>query len=241
MARPVRSVVLCLLLACVLPPAVRAADPPAASAASPAPGMRTLYLIRHGYYDARDPADARVGKHLDSLGHAQARLAGARLAALPVKMRSLVSSTLTRARETADDMGGILGMEVARDSLLNECTPWANRKDIRYDTPDEPDSAVAQLERAWARYARPAAGADEHDVLVCHGNVIRWFVCKALGVDTRQWGSMDIANGSVTAIVVRPDGATRLAFFSDIGHLPLASQTWAGRGPGWAGPPGPRR
>jgi serine/threonine-protein phosphatase PGAM5 len=225
-----------LWLVAVVVPAAFAADPPAAPA-----GVRTLYLIRHGFYDFRDSTDDRVGRHLDSLGHAQARLVGARLAALPVKMSSLVSSELTRARETADDMAGPLGLTPARDSLLNECTPWANRPDIRYETPDEPDSAVARLERAWARYVRPAGAADEHDVLVCHGNVIRWFVCRALGADTRQWGSMDIGNGSITAILVRPDGATRLAIFSDVGHLPLETQTWAGRGPGWSGKRAPPR
>jgi serine/threonine-protein phosphatase PGAM5 len=203
--------------------------------------MRTLYLIRHGYYDAKDPADARVGKHLDSLGRAQALAAGERLKSLPVKMNRVVSSNFSRAMETGDIIAATLGMTCTRDSLIRECTPWSSRKDIRYDYPGEnPDSAGVELERAWAKYAVPSPNGPSHDVLVCHGNVIRWFVMKALGADTKQWGSMDIANGSITIITIRPDGMVRLVTFDAFAHIPLEKQTFAGRGPGWVERAAPR-
>ena len=85
-------------------------------------------------------------------------------------------------------------------------------------------------------YARATAGTTTHDVLVCHGNVIRWFVCKALGVDLNQWTRMDIANASLTVITIRSDGTTRLEIFGEVAHLPIAKQTWSGKGPGWAAP-----
>jgi hypothetical protein len=44
---------------------------------------------------------------------------------------------------------------------------------------------------------------------------------------------MDIANGSLTVIAVRPDGSVRLVTFSDASHLPISKQTWAGNGAGW--------
>ena len=82
---------------------------------------------------APSPADAKTppnqsprsgsGVHYIYLGHEQARLIGARLAALPVKFDRLVSSEFLRASQTADDLGRILRMTPVRDSLLNECEP----------------------------------------------------------------------------------------------------------------------
>jgi serine/threonine-protein phosphatase PGAM5 len=89
------------------------------------------------------------------------------------------------------------------------------------------------LAAAWAKYVTPTPDADTHDLLVCHGNVIRWMVAKAMGSDSRTWTHMDIANASLTVISVRPDGTVRLVMYSDVGHMPVDKQTWAGRGAGW--------
>jgi serine/threonine-protein phosphatase PGAM5 len=220
---------LALLALTLAAPAARCAE----SAPKPA-GVRYLYLIRHGMYDRVEHADDRVANGLDSLGREQARLIGARLTSLPVPMTSLVSSDLTRARETADLIGRALHMTAECDSLLRECTPAAERADYMKDHSHE-DVALcdSQLVAAWEKYARPSPAADARDVLVCHANVIRWFVSRALGLDTRNWSRMDIANGSLTVIAVRADGSTRLAAFSDGGHLPVPRQTWTGRGAGW--------
>jgi serine/threonine-protein phosphatase PGAM5 len=208
-----------------------------ATAATPPTGLRTIYLIRHGFYDRADSSDDRVGKHLVQIGRDQALLVGKRLSELPVKMTTLTSSTLTRAMETADLMGQTLHMSVTRDSLLSECTPPRNRAGTTRD-PDSTEAAAAeiQLQQAWAKYMRPSPDGDAHDVLVCHGNVIRWMTCKALGVDTKQWATMDIGNGSLTVIVIRPDGTLRLVTFSDVGHLPVEKQTWSGKGGNWTAP-----
>jgi hypothetical protein len=47
---------------------------------------------------------------------------------------------------------------------------------------------------------------------------------------------MEIANASLTILAVRPDGTSRLVSFSDVGHLPVARQTWTGKGAGWSAP-----
>lgn len=72
-----------------------------------------------------------------------------------------------------------------------------------------------------------------HDVLVCHGNVIRWFVSRVLSGNGRLWRGMAIANASIAVIAVRADGSTRVAAFSDTGHIPADKQTWTGDGAGW--------
>ena len=210
----------------------RAADPPHI-----VPGVRYIYLIRHGVYDRDDKADDRVGNGLNALGREQARLIGERLAKLPVRMTSLVSSDYTRARETADIMGRMLELTSGRDSLLHECTPPSERATIMdQHSAQELGSCEASLAAVWAKYMRPSPGADHHDVLVCHGNVIRWLTSRSLGVDTRHWSSMEIANASLTVILVRADSTTRLVMFNDVGHLPVDRQTWTGSGAGWGSP-----
>jgi len=217
------------------PAAVVAA--PAAPAAPAGKGIRTLYLIRHGFYVADSTADPNLGPGLNALGREQAAIVGRYMATLPVRMNSLTSSMLTRARETADLMTLTMRMRVERDSLLNECGPRSdNPAQNRGDTEAEIAASDAQLEAAWAKYVRPSPDADTHDVLVAHGNVIRWFVAKTVAGDTKRWGTMDIAHCSVTALTVRPDGSVRLVMFSDLNDLPLDKQTWAGRGAGWVKP-----
>lgn len=219
---------------------VRGAPSPTPPSAPAAPqrqaprGVRYVYLIRHGMYDRVDSLDDRVANGLSRLGHEQAMLLAERLAALPVKARLLVSSDFTRARETADDIAGVLGMKAERDTLIEECSPPSDRpgQDRGRDSADV-SSCEAKLRSAWEKYFRPSPEADAHDLLVCHGNVIRWFVNRAMGNDVRRWASMDIGNASLTIIAVRADGTTHLVMYSDVGHLPPEKQTWLGRGPGW--------
>lgn len=198
-------------------------------AADAARGIRTLYLVRHGHYDNVSGADSRTANALNELGREQARLTGARLAAFPIRFTRLVSSEYTRARETAEIIGTALGLENERDERLNETTPPG--VGLAADQLDA--GAEAQLEAAWAHFTAPNRGGDTHELLVCHGNVTRWFVCRALGVDTQRWTRMEVANCSITMIQVRPDGSTRVQQFNEIAHIPVEKQTWSGKGPAW--------
>jgi serine/threonine-protein phosphatase PGAM5 len=210
-----------------------AADPPATT---PTPkGLHYLYLIRHGAYD-RDTVqtDDRIGSGLNALGHVQARLVGKRLAALPVKYHALITSDFTRARETADEIGRILHMTPVRDSLIHECTPTTERADIMKDeTPQTLAACESNLNAAWARYAVPTPDLDQIDILVAHGNVIRWMVTRALGAPLDHWLRMDIGNCSLSILAIKPDGTARLVQFSDDAHIPLVKQTWSGSAGGW--------
>lgn len=192
------------------------------------PATRTLYLLRHGQYDTDDPADPDVGRALVPLGIAQARLTAARLRAQPVVFTSLHSSTMTRARETAQVIGAEFPDLALRQSrLLRECTPPTWRADIMAkEEPQELAACTEQFDAAFAAYFVPAHGGEAHDIVVCHGNVIRYFVCKVLNVDTLAWLQMSIANCSVTVVEIRPDGSLKLFGFADAGHLPANMQTY---------------
>ena len=190
-------------------------------------GVRTIYLIRHGQYDHEDDSDPDVGKALVPLGVAQARLVAARLAALPVEMTSLTSSTMTRARQTALVIGGDFpNLALRKSELIRECTPSTWREDIMADTfPDAVEACERNLDRAFSKYFVPSPDEDRHDIIVCHGNVIRYFVTKVLGVDTESWLGMAIGNCSLTIVRIKPDGSMKLLTYGDVGHLPPNMQT----------------
>lgn len=192
--------------------------------------LRHLYLIRHGEYVRDEGCDEDAGCGLDRLGRHQAALAGDLLASLGVEFTSLQASSMTRARETAaiiDDRLPGPALELHRD--VRECTPTTRRADVMADLdPGEAEACERELAAAWDRLVRPAADRDAHDIVVCHGNVIRWFVCRALDVDPQAWLGMSIANCSLTVIQVRADGTCRLVTFADAGHIPFPLRTYPG-------------
>ena len=193
-------------------------------------GIRTIYLIRHGDYNHEDERDADVGKELVPLGIAQARLVASRLKSLPVKITSLISSTMTRARQTAMIINyEFPNLDLQKDSLIRECTPPTWRKDImEREDPEELKNCTDNLEEAFNKFFIPSPDEeDRNDVLVCHGNVIRYFVTKVLKVNTMAWLQMTISNCSLTIVRIMPDGTTKLISFNDVGHIPpnLQSET----------------
>lgn len=193
---------------------------------SPNPVMpahtRTLYLIRHGAYDMNEHGDDHLVNGLVPLGVAQARLTGARLGGLPERFDALISSTMTRARETARVVGQSLpGLTLVQDPLLCECLPPSRSNKVNKSV-DARELAAAQqqLEAAFAKYFVPAGDHNEHEILVCHGNVIRWFVCRALDVDTKAWLGFSVAHCSLTIVEVLPDGRCKVLGVGETGHIP---------------------
>jgi len=194
-------------------------------------GIRTIYLIRHGDYNHQDERDPDVGKELVPLGIAQAKLVASRLKSLTVKITSLISSTMTRARQTAIIINhDFPELELQKDSLIRECTPPTWREDIMVkETESDLNDCVENLEAAFNKFFIPSPDdMDRNDVIVCHGNVIRYFVTKALNVNTKAWLQMTIGNCSLTIIRIMPNGTMKLIAFNDVGHLPPNMQTETG-------------
>jgi Fructose-2,6-bisphosphatase len=186
----------------------------------------TLYLIRHGAYVADRNADPQLGPGLTPLGVAQARLIAARLSGAGVSFDSMTSSTLQRAKDTAAVMHETLAnVPTSQSPLLSECTP--PRRDAPENADADKQAACAkQLDQAFEEFFRPARGARRHDILVAHGNVIRYLVMKALNTDTRAWLGMSVAHASLTVIQVQPDGSARVLAVGDSGHIPGPLLSW---------------
>jgi serine/threonine-protein phosphatase PGAM5 len=194
-------------------------------------GIRTIYLIRHGEYDQTDTTDSDIGKKLTPLGIAQARLISARLQGMPVEFTSLTSSTMTRARETSMVINqDFPKLKLQQSDLIRECTPPTRRKDIMEETDSQELIACkTNLEKAFEEIFIPSPDSkDRNDIIVCHGNVIRYLVTKVLNVDPKAWLQMSITNCSLTIIRVLPDGTMKLDTFSDYGHIPENTRTFTG-------------
>lgn len=190
--------------------------------------LRTVVLIRHGEYDHED--DSVDEGRLDTLGRQQARLVAERLDALPIEFDSIQASTLNRARETGEIIARWFPeLELRLYDDIRECTMPTRRADIMDELePGEAEACEVTLEGAFERIFRPAPDDDQYDIVVCHGNIIRWVVCKVLEVDPLAWLQMSIANCSITVVQVRQDGSMKLVSFADSGHIPYSMTSYPG-------------
>ena len=198
------------------------------AAEGPPAAARTIILVRHGAY-VPDPKDSSPGPGLSPLGIAQARLAAARLAGMPGAFDALLASPMTRAHETAKVIAEELpGVPFETVPELAECTPATRRKEIMADEkPEDMAACAAKLDALFAQRFVPARGKERRELLVCHGNVTRYLVTRALGVDTEAWLEMSVAHASLTQIRVEADGRFKVISVGDIGHVPPNMQTGA--------------
>ena len=78
------------------------------------------------------------------------------------------------------------------------------------ETAEDLAACETQIDEAFAEYFVPSLRGERHEVMVGHGNIIRSFVVRALGVDPLSWLGMSIGNCSLTVIQVQPDGAMKV-------------------------------
>ena len=191
---------------------------------------RHVILIRHGQYVySKDGDHQRI---LTDLGRQQASLTGERLKSLGIKFDQVVISTMTRAQETGKIIGECLpDVEQNHCSLLREGFPYLYEPSsqtidmqMRFFT-DNP-----RIEGAFRKYiqrAGPEQKEDSYDLVVCHGNVIRYFVCRALQFPPEGWLRMSIAHCGITWISIRPSGKVSVTGVGHSGHLPSNLVTYS--------------
>ncbi len=71
---------------------------------------------------------------------------------------------------------------------------------------------------------RPSLRYD--DLVVCHGNVIRYSMCRALQLPPNYWLRLATYNCGLTHFQIRATGSVSLFGFGDIGHLDLDQTTY---------------
>ena len=148
---------------------------------------------------------------------------------------------MTRAKETAQLIAQQLPDTVVVDEpdpLLNEALPSPMipiRPHIK-DAEEEIDAHHDRIEEAFQKYFYRAdpikeededENKDEFEIIVCHGNVIRYFFCRALQLPPEAWLRMSIFNCSLTYIMIRPSGVVSARTLGDIGHLDYEESTFS--------------
>jgi serine/threonine-protein phosphatase PGAM5 len=185
---------------------------------------RLLYLVRHGEYASSDgtPSDEAT---LTKSGEEQARLTAERLRDVP--FTAIHHSPLPRAARTAELIAAAHpGVPVTPTDLLVECIPAVppaaeltrvHQEFFASFTPEELDESREQAAQAIARFAGPDGPSPE--LLVSHGNLINWFVTRAIGGPDSGWLRLLDYHCAVTVIAYLPD-RVKVAAYNDAGHLP---------------------
>lgn len=188
---------------------------------------KTIILVRHGQYY---PKSENTLEKLTTLGRKQAQLAGKRLA--ENKIDRIVHSTMPRAQETAEIIKKTLGYRKKMESCdsLRECVPGFPKKlRKKYGHTDEKKlkSYKVQADRAFKKYFK-APRKDSVEVLVCHGNIIRYLICKVMALEGYEWMQMDIQQCGMSVVVLRSKGEHRKIVIShnDVGHIPKHLRTF---------------
>ncbi|XP_072000562.1 serine/threonine-protein phosphatase PGAM5, mitochondrial isoform X2 [Engystomops pustulosus] len=184
---------------------------------------RHIFLIRHSQYNLNGKSDEE--RVLTSLGREQADLTGKRLASLGLKYTQIVHSSMTRARETTDIISRYLpGVKKSSSDLLREGAPIRPDPPVSHWKPDvEYYEDGPRIEAAFRNYihrADPKQEEDSYEIIICHANVIRYIVCRALQLPPDAWLRMSINNASITYLVVRPNGNVSLRMLGDSGFMP---------------------
>ncbi len=188
--------------------------------------MRYVSLVRHGEY-----TPTPSGGELTARGRRQAAATGKRLAKRggradatnatdATALYTLHASTMSRAMESASIIGSHLSVDVGpghdylRESIPTGVPGHRVSLEARRKGRERVDTIVAKHLRPTPRPMH-----DVHDVLVCHGNMIRAVVAVALRARLTTWVDMFIHHGSLTQLVVLDDGRVVLRHYNDIGHF----------------------
>lgn len=192
--------------------------------------QRFVYLVRHGHYHTQ----LREEGPLDDIGEQQAHLTAAVLRDLP--FANIYYSPVLRAAQTARIIAAsVPDATLHADDTLRECIPSLPPRLVRHciqnaqalPPNNEVQSCAVALDAAFTRYFSAPNGSDEniYDMLVCHGNVLRYLVARALHAGPDAWVNMLVDHCGITRIAITGQGDTFLLTHNDTSHLPEALRT----------------
>lgn len=183
-----------------------------------------VYVARHGETDwnreGRYQGQLDVSR-LTQRGEAQARALGDALAAVGVQ--AVVSSPLTRCRQSADPLARRTGLHVSTDPLLIEIAHgrWEGRlrDDVERDDsmqfqtwrhhPEQVHfcggESLAQVQARWERFLAAAQGGADL-AIVTHDVLVRLAILSACGRPLSDLWRPRVENGGYAIFDVGPDG-----------------------------------
>jgi probable phosphoglycerate mutase len=185
-------------------------------AMSPLPDLHGILLARHGETDdnvAPHRFQGFTDTPLNDTGRGQAHELAERMAGAGI--RSLWSSDLSRARETAEIVGAKIGLEPQLDARLREGARgrWEGRLmlDVEREEPElyaawrrggdfrfpGGESLLQHQERVTAALLDIHTGSPLPSLVVCHGGSIRVVLCESDPRGLDAFHEFEIANVAV--------------------------------------------
>ena len=143
-------------------------------------------------------------------------------------------STMTRATETAQIiLKHFPNTESNSCDLIREgapCEPVPSVTPGMWDPdPHQFFEEGARIEAGFRKHIHRADASQEKDsvtVVVCHANVIRYFICRALQLPPEAWLRFSLPNASTTTLRVTPTGKVSVSGLGESGHLPPEMRTF---------------
>lgn len=191
--------------------------------------IHRIVMVRHGQYISSDNDKDRI---LTKKGREQAVLCGKRLQELvdtgflfPIKY--VYFSTMARASETHNLIMDNLSISPVINqpcSMIREGAVCRPNPPSTTWTPSDEDFFKDNL-RVEAGFMNHVHRASKNDtsnfttLLVCHGNVIRYFVCRALQIQPDHWLRMAVFNASITILDIHANGKVSLITLGDVGYM----------------------
>lgn len=94
-------------------------------------------------------------------------------------------------------------------------------------TKDE-ESSGAESSSSWSITKKKEDRCKhEFEIVICHANVIRYFLCRALQIPPEAWLRLCTFNCSLTYLTIRPTGTVSCRMLGDIGHIPYGMSTFS--------------
>jgi serine/threonine-protein phosphatase PGAM5 len=202
--------------------------------------VHSILLIRHGQYEQSfsAPGDDSLTKDkkrvLTSKGRLQAMQTGRRIQQmidighLPA-IEFVYYSTMARASETSK----LIVEQLKEPPPTHKVSACSMLREGAVCQPDPPfqqwdpsiEDFIKENRRVDAGFAAHLHRPD-HDkeasyttLLVCHGNVIRYLLLRALQMDTAGWSRLAVYNASITRIDIYSDGRVSVKGVGEVGHL----------------------
>ncbi|SBS81194.1 phosphoglucomutase-2, putative [Plasmodium ovale] len=192
---------------------------------------KNIILVRHGQYERKNRND-EGSKKLTKDGCKQADITGKKLKDIlnNKKITVIYHSDLIRAKETAQIISKYFpNATLINDPNLNEGTPYLPDPIPRSSKFDANKIKIdnKRINKAYETYFyQPTGEEDEYQLVICHGNVIRYFLCRALQLPLFAWLRFSSYNCGITWLVLDDEGSVVLREFGSVAHLPFDSVTY---------------
>ena len=203
-------------------------------------GVRVL-LVRHGetVWNQENRWQGQADTPLSQTGYDQARQLAQRFRNEERRIQAIYTSDLSRARDTADILGQVLGVTPLETAAWREmdigtwsglttsevatrhAEEWARLRQGE-DLPRGGGETFAQFQgrllQSSQRLVRDHAGGQI--VVVTHGGAVRAFLLHCRGLDASQFGQIEkIGNTGVSEVSLFPNGETEIHSINSIVHL----------------------